>query len=230
MSVYALITARCGSKRIPNKNIRTFLDIGPIITIPIKALLACDFISEVFVDTDCEEIARISRDAGASVPHLRPPHLADDFATTLQVVKAAIKRWGFNQKDSLLVVYPTSLLTTDHYQRAWEEFAADETCMLVSICSLGIPISRILALTGNSIRIGSKEIEALRARTQDHEVGYKDAGKFYLSHVGSWLETKNIFEDARAHIIEPEFGIDIDTESDWNFAETVYRGMRADPV
>lgn len=227
MAVHALITARCGSKRIPKKNIREFLDQGPIITVPIRALISCSFISRVYVDTDCDEIAEIARDAGASVPDLRPPELADDFATTLEVVRSSVERRGLRKGDILLVVYPTSTLDPTHYTEAWKRFRSTKPKMLVSVCSAGIPASRFFSLEKGTMRIKESNLSSMNTRTQDEPIAFKDAGKFYLGSVNTWVNTENIFDQAEGFILPPQFGIDIDTEEDWKFAEYVHKGIAA---
>lgn len=87
----ALVIARGGSKRIPLKNIRLFANEGPMIGVPIRALMASEIASQIFVDTDSEEIAREAEKAGATIPYMRDSKLADDQTTTLEVVQAAIK-------------------------------------------------------------------------------------------------------------------------------------------
>jgi len=45
--ILAIISARGGSKRIPNKNIRNFCG-KPLITYTIERALACDFIDYIY--------------------------------------------------------------------------------------------------------------------------------------------------------------------------------------
>ena len=75
--VLAIIPARAGSKRIPNKNIKDFSG-KPLIVHTIEHALAASYIDRVIVDTDSEEIAKIVRKNGAEVPFLRPAELARD--------------------------------------------------------------------------------------------------------------------------------------------------------
>ena len=76
-SALAIIPARAGSKRIPNKNIKKFSG-KPLIVHTIEHALAASYIDRVIVDTDSEEIAKIARENGAEVPFLRPAELAQD--------------------------------------------------------------------------------------------------------------------------------------------------------
>ena len=89
---------RGGSKRIPNKNIKPFLE-KPIITYPIDSALASRQFESVIVSTDCEQIAEIARDAGAEVPFMRPQELADDLTGTTPVVGHAINWFEQNVGD-----------------------------------------------------------------------------------------------------------------------------------
>lgn len=66
----AIILARGGSKRLPNKNILKFSG-RPLIEWTIEAAIESGQFSKVIVSTDSEEIAQLSMSAGAEVPFLR---------------------------------------------------------------------------------------------------------------------------------------------------------------
>lgn len=54
----AVITARGGSKRIPNKNIKEFCG-KPIIQYSIEAALNCKIFDEIMVSTDSIQIKKL---------------------------------------------------------------------------------------------------------------------------------------------------------------------------
>src|SRR5437868_11347770 len=89
MSTVAIIPARGGSKRIPKKNIKSFLG-KPIIAYSIEVALGSNLFDEVMVSTDDEEIASVAKEYGAKVPFMRSKKNADDFATTQDVIKEVI--------------------------------------------------------------------------------------------------------------------------------------------
>ncbi len=64
MSSIAIIPARGGSKRIPRKNIESFLG-KPIIAYSIETALKSNLFDEVMVSTDDSEIAEIAKKHGA---------------------------------------------------------------------------------------------------------------------------------------------------------------------
>ena len=108
-----IITARRNSKRIPLKNIKKFCG-RPIIEYAIETCLSSDLFDEVIVSTDCNEISAVAKNAGASVPFMRPQDLSDDFAPTINVVQHAIS--FFRQRDvdfnSVCCVYATAPFLT----------------------------------------------------------------------------------------------------------------------
>lgn len=219
----ALITARGGSNRIPKKNVRPFANQGPMITLPIKALLSSGLFEEVCVDTDSEEIAEISRNAGASVPYLRPTHLAQNNVPTLEVVRHAISRLRLKPEDELLVAYPTNYLTPEHYRLAFEAFNFGSGDFLVSVTPVQSRVDRLFSLGPQS------KLLRLEVRHDDGEVIepqlYTDAGKFYLGRVSSWVTTTGIFDSSEGFRLDWKYGIDVDTPDDWNLAEEIYRTM-----
>ena len=87
--VLALIPARSGSKRLPQKN-KLLLGGLPLIEWSIRAAKASTRIDDVIVSTDDPEIAEIAVKAGARVPFMRPAHLATDEATSVDVVLHAL--------------------------------------------------------------------------------------------------------------------------------------------
>jgi len=83
--IFALITARGGSKGVPKKNIKN-LKGYPLIAYSIIAAKLSKKIDRVIVSTDCEEIAEISRSYGAEVPFMRPAEFASDSAGDKEVI------------------------------------------------------------------------------------------------------------------------------------------------
>jgi N-acylneuraminate cytidylyltransferase len=74
-SAIALIPARSGSERVPQKNIRPLAG-HPLIAYAIAAAQQAGIFERVICSTDSEEIAEIARWYGAEVPFLRPAEFA----------------------------------------------------------------------------------------------------------------------------------------------------------
>lgn len=76
MKTIAFLPAKGSSDRIGNKNVR-LLDGKPLFLHSIDKLLACDFIDEVYLDTESEDIAAMVADRGCKVL-MRDPALASN--------------------------------------------------------------------------------------------------------------------------------------------------------
>lgn len=108
----ALIPARAGSKRLPNKNIKT-LNGRPLLSYSIVSAIESGLFAEVIVSTDSEDIAAVAKHYGASVPSLRPSEYAEDFSCDIDWVKHALKFLVQNSSekvDYVAILRPTSPL------------------------------------------------------------------------------------------------------------------------
>lgn len=88
-NIVAIIPARGGSKGIPKKNL-VMINDEPLIVFSIRHALECPLIDKVIVSTDSEDIAKIAREAGASVPFMRPAELAEDLVLDHPVYEHAV--------------------------------------------------------------------------------------------------------------------------------------------
>jgi N-acylneuraminate cytidylyltransferase len=123
----ALIPARSGSKRIPDKNIRPLAG-HPLIAYSIAAALQSRIFAAVIVSTDSEQYADIARLYGAEVPFLRPKELSGDTSPDIEWVEYTLKRLASNgfTYDCFSILRPTSpFRLPETIQRAWTEFTTE---------------------------------------------------------------------------------------------------------
>lgn len=85
-----LVTARSGSKSIPDKNIK-ILGKQPLISYRIQSALTTRIAGDVWVSTDSEKYAEIAKEYGAEIPFLRPDYLSTDDASSTDVVLHAME-------------------------------------------------------------------------------------------------------------------------------------------
>lgn len=109
LRLLAVIPARGGSKRLPGKNI---LPLGgiPLIQWTINAGRDSGLCVDVLVSTDDRVIADIAKGGGATVPWLRPAHLATDTSDSASVIGHALA-WYEDQHglvDAVMLLQPTS--------------------------------------------------------------------------------------------------------------------------
>lgn len=123
-SCIALIPARAGSKRVPNKNIRQ-LGGHPLLAYSIAAALDSGVFSAVHVSTDSEEIAAIARHYGAETPFLRPAPLAGDLSPDIDWIEYTfdcLEQLDRNY-DCFAILRPTNPFRLPAtIRRAWQTF------------------------------------------------------------------------------------------------------------
>ncbi|MBE8233730.1 MAG: pseudaminic acid cytidylyltransferase [Endozoicomonadaceae bacterium] len=220
--ILAIIPARAGSKRIPNKNMKNFLSKS-IISYPIEAVLSVKSIDTVIVSTDSEQIKSIALNHGASVPFMRSAKNSDDFATTFDVIEEVLNNCS-DVYDFVCCVYPTSVfVTAELLEDAIQKLQLNPIATsITSVLEYSHPIQR--ALSSKSGFLISNNPECYNTRSQDLEVNYHDAGQFYIFKTNTVrAEKRLVTKNCIPYVINQNHAHDIDTLDDWNLAELKYK-------
>ena len=90
-SAIALIPARAGSERVPQKNIRT-LARHPLLAYAIATARQAGVFDRVVCSTDSSEIAEVARRYGADVPFLRPSEYATATSPDIEWIRFTLER------------------------------------------------------------------------------------------------------------------------------------------
>jgi len=225
-NIVAIIPARGGSKRIPNKNIKLFCG-KPLISYPISMLKSCDLISKVLVSTDSEQIKRESLFYGAIVPFMRPKKLSDDYAATSDAILHALDWLIENETthvDYVLTMYPAATsITQEEIEKAIFMIEDGDVDSVFTALEFPHPIQRayVQDKKGYVKMIAKKE---RNKRTQDLENTFHDAGQFYLTKAQKLLEEKEIICKKSKHIVlDKKKFIDVDSIEDFTHAENLYK-------
>lgn len=126
-SVVALIPARSGSKRVPDKNARP-LGGHPLMAYAIAAARASGVFDAVVCSTDTGRLARIAHHYGAEIPFLRPAEFATATSPDIEWVADTLKRLKAEGRsyDCFSILRPTSPFRgADTIRRAWSEFLTE---------------------------------------------------------------------------------------------------------
>lgn len=228
MRILALVPARGGSKRLPNKNIRE-LGGKPLINWSIEAAQGIPEITDILVSTDSPAIAEVALAAGALVPWLRPDELATDTATSIAVCMHALD-WYEKEKgqvDGLLLLQPTSPFRTAHtIQTGINLFNKYGDRPVVAFSPAESHPMWCYRVAGDTLYpfldAGEQPI-----RSQDLPPAYVINGEFYLASP-AFLRTHSSFlgKDTVPLVIEDKReALDIDTEWDWLLAENLLNSI-----
>lgn len=218
----AIIPARGGSKRVPRKNIKHFHG-KPIIIYPIETALKSGLFDQVVVTTDDNEIAEIAQEHGGKVPFKRPAKLADDHATTIQVVQHAIETLGITDLTTVCCIYPTAVfITPATLKQAFDYLSLNQADFVMPVTTYSCPIERALKINKNG-HLTMRNLAHLNLRTQDCEKLFHDVGQFYFGTSQAWQHPDLFYTQRVKPILVPKYrALDIDTIEDWELAELIF--------
>ncbi|MCQ2902000.1 pseudaminic acid cytidylyltransferase [Helicobacter pylori] len=224
MRAIAIVLARSSSKRIKNKNMIDFFN-KPMLAYPIEVALNSKLFEKVFISSDSMEYVNLAKNYGASFLNLRPKNLANDRATTLEVMAYHMKELELKDEDIACCLYGTSVfLQEKHLKNAFETLK--ENTDYVFTCS---PFSaspyRSFSLENGGVQMAFKEHS--NTRTQDLKTLYHDAGLLYMGKAQAFKEMRPIFSpNSIALELSPLEVQDIDTLEDLELAKLKYSRLK----
>lgn len=224
MKKLAIIAARGGSKRIPNKNIKHFNGI-PIIKYSIDAAIQSAVFDDIVVSTDSKKIGDIAVSYGAELPFYRSEINSSDNAGLFEVIEEVIKNLENMGRsyDLVCCILPTApFLKFSRLIEASEILTDNSVEGVVPVVEFSYPIQRSLVIGEKFIKM--KWPEYYHSRSQDLMKHYHDCGQFFFMKVDHLLEQKNLYLNRTIPLVISEKEVqDIDTMEDWDNAETKYK-------
>lgn len=216
MKTIAIIPARGGSKRLPNKNI---LSLGGLPLLAHSILYAksnSEIIDEVFVSTNDEAIKKVALKYGAKVID-RPKAISGDLEPTITTLQHAIKVIDFDV-DNIVLLQPTNpLRPTNLLKECFEIYQHQNKDSLFTVSQNNYKLGKIIydKFVPYNYEIGQ--------RSQDLEPLYFENGLLYISKSKTILEGTIISENAVPFIVNHIFAnVDIDTQEDFDYAEYLF--------
>jgi pseudaminic acid cytidylyltransferase len=220
----AIIPARGGSKRIPNKNVNEFFG-RPIIAYSIEAAIGCGLYDEIMVSTDCELIRDVALQYGAKVPFLRSTINSNDFSTTFDVLEEVINWYsqnGIKFEEGTCIYACAPFITSSLLKQSFRLLKKGSDCVF-PVIQYSHPIQRAIEVSVDGKVIPFFDTD-YAARTQDFKKAFHDAGMFYTFDIEKLLINKSLrTENSTAIEIDELSAHDIDNENDWKLAELKYK-------
>lgn len=216
----AFIPVRCGSKSIPMKNIRPLAG-RPLLHWALQSAVDSGVFDRIVVATDCLEIRECAR---AFPSHLievydRDPANAQDSSSTEAVMLEYVQKQSLKADDLFVLIQATSPFTTGEdiaaANRMFESGSYDSLLTCTRIKRF------IWSEDGHSLNYDFRK----RPRRQDFAGTLVENGAFYITRVGSLLNSANrlsgrigvyAMEDERTFL-------EIDEETDWVICETLMK-------
>ncbi len=221
-SVLAIIPARGGSKGLPGKNKKKLCG-KPLIAWSIEVAETCSAIDRVVVSTDDDKLVDVVKKYGAESPFERPAELANDTASTINVIFHTID-WLRDHQDFrpeyILLLQPTSpLRTVEDIEGTIQTLKDKDARAVVSVCETDHHPwwSNILPEDGNMKDFLRPDI--LNKRRQDLPVFYRLNGAIYLADTDYLYECNGFLgPDTFAYKMPKNRSVDIDSDLDFKLA------------
>jgi len=225
--VLAVIPARAGSKRLPNKNIRDFAG-SPLICWSVQSTLKSTIVDHIVVSSDSDEILRVasraeSVEAGVQITFAkRPSELASDDSSSVDAALDVLK--SFPEYEILIWLQPTSPLRSasliDDALRFYQMRKADS---VISVCPSDHPPSWINELDDQGLMSNFYAGLNKDQQSERHTKYFQLDGSIFIVKTDLLKETKSFLNiSTHAFVVSPEESADIDTLIDFKYAEFLY--------
>ena len=199
--VIAIIPARMGSKRLPNKN-KKFLHKKPLIAWTIEQALQCGFINEIVISSNDQDIITIGQKYEINDFRIRvsrrPEELSLDDSSTSDVILYELDFEVYDDLTTVILLQPTSPLRSLYdINMAYQIFKERVSCPVFSA-------------------------------VKEDSCHFKLNGALYIFTLGSLRLTKNIHagEFNCIYFMPKERSVDIDTIEDFKEAEKLMKEVK----
>ena len=218
MKRLAIITARGGSKGLPDKNM-LMVNGKPLLSYSIEAALESKCFDDIVLTTDSEEYIELLSHYPISFLH-RDKSLAGDKSSSFDAIKDVITREQFQGFDYFVLLQPTSPLRTAEQTRqicSYFEEHINQYDFCASVCNshkptvLTRPIDR-----DNSMKYF--DIDYSNYSRQNYLPEYSPNGVFFIAKPDAYLEHKHFYGDRSiAFRMDKRDSIDIDDREDFEY-------------
>jgi CMP-N,N'-diacetyllegionaminic acid synthase len=234
MTNIALVPAREGSVRVPNKNLRLIAG-RPLISWTIEAALKSKTVDSVFVSTDSTQIASLAKEMGALVPFLRPKALAQNETPMHEVISHFLNfckaKIDFSA-DRLILLQPTSPLRgAQDIDGAIALFNSDsnaDSLVSASVLPATLDPKKLMYVNSNGYIDHNQTSKwrrlCLEFESRNRKV-IRNGAAIYVSRIDT-TEMQLMQGNCLLYDMPWERSVDIDTEYEFQMAETLLEKTR----
>lgn len=198
VKIFALQTARAGSKSVPNKNIK-IIDKKPLFYHNVSECEKNQLIKKIFISTDCDYIKNYNMSSKVQIID-RPKNLCLDYSSHKEVMKHAIleiEKQTKNKVDLILVLLGNSCgMKSEDISNAYKiikENPSIDSVESVSKFNMFNPF-RAMKIIDNKVETFLDEKEILENKRSNLINDKGSAGDIYFFNGSFWLtRRRNIF-------------------------------------
>jgi len=222
--IYAIITARGGSKGLHRKNLQPLAGI-PLICHTIRAALDCKEINRCVVTTEDPEIKKISLKWGSEVID-RPIRLASDTSLSKDAVRHVLE--VLHKKADIpkyfILLQPTSpIRTASHISACINALFQSNAKSAISVTEAEHHPAKMFFYKNNVLSPVFSE-EQLESPRQLLPIAYRQNGAIYLTPRDLFLRKNSFFiQPIMPFFMKKEESIDIDSAEDLVLCEQLLK-------
>ncbi|WP_343695567.1 acylneuraminate cytidylyltransferase family protein [Flavobacterium sp.] len=217
MKTIAIIPARGGSKRIPEKNVQLLGEYPLLAHSILYAKENSDIIDEIYVSTDDAEIKKTALQFGVKVID-RPESISGDLEPTVSALKHVLESVG-SDVENVILLQPTNPLRPQNLlKEAFSQYQKENKDSLFTISRNHQKFGKIVENKFQPFNYSFGQ------RSQDLEPLYFENGLLYISKASLILNDIIISENAFPFEVNHIFAqVDIDTPDDLDYARFLYQ-------
>ena len=223
----AIVPARKGSKRVPNKNTRQLAG-KPLVQYSIEHGIEASLVDEVVVSTDDIKICQLAETLGATV-HKREASLASDSALSIDVVRDVLHGMaGVGRRfDLAVLLQPTSPFRQPGKVDEAISLLVEEECdSVVSVVNVDHFHPNRMKRIVNERLVPYCEDELMNTAFCDLPQAFHRDGAIYAMRTQLPLEHNLLVGNDTAAVVSASSSfVNIDTERDWLIAESMARAL-----
>lgn len=218
MKKIAIITARAGSKGLPNKNV-LLADGKPLMAYSIEAAIESGEFEKIIVSTDSQEYIDLLCHYPIEFIK-RAEHLASDRASSFVVIEDVLNQYQSVDFDYFVLLQPTSpLRTAQHIKEACNKFERnfDQFDFLVSVSDAHKPTTLTRVIEDDE-SLKHFQLDYSNYARQRYHPEYSPNGAIFSAKPTAYLEQKHFYgAKCLAYFMDKAVSIDIDDRQDFEY-------------
>lgn len=218
MKKIAIITARAGSKGLPNKNV-LLVNGKPLMAYSIEAAIESAMFDKIIVSTDSQEYIDLLSHYPITFIK-RAEHLAGDKASSFVVIEDVLQQYEHLAFDYFMLLQPTSpLRTAQHIREACEKFErnAERFDFLVSVSDAHKPTTLTRVIEEDE-SLKHFQLDYSNYARQQYHPEYSPNGAIFVAKPTAYLHQKHFYgEKCLAYFMDKAVSVDIDDRLDFEY-------------
>lgn len=225
MTYTAIVPARSGSKRLPNKNIKAF-NGKPLMLWTLEACLQAEPVTKVILSTDSMsywELASETLQSEKLILDFRTDEEAGDQVKIFDYLKQSHQKIFGSIEGNFILALPTvPLRRSAHIEEAIALYEKHQRPVF-SATTYSFPVSFAFTLDSNGDwqpMFKDSPMLTGNTRSQNQKIAYRPNGAIYIRTIADLAQPDlvTLYQGAMPYLMEPRDSVDIDSELDFAVA------------